>query len=252
MSTDLVPFKDYAIAQVDQERLRETIQANLGGAQLTEFDLDRIKIPSGGGSAWEVPMLDGTDTAKEIVGVIAHHKTVRSYWKVSLDESGGGTPPDCSSPDNVWGYGDPGDQLRANGTTCADCPMAQFGSDERGRGQACKESHLLFLLPPGELLPWVVSLPPTSLGNCKKFLARLTSKAVPFYSVMVALSLEKVKGQGVPDYAVAQMKMVERLSPEDTDRVKKLGVDYRQVFERVTVQDAGEAGAGREPAAGEA
>lgn len=241
-STELVPFERYEIAGVDPQQLIQTIQANLGGQKLTERDLDVVKMPSGGGVFWEVPDLDGTTAASKLTGVVVHHNIVRAFWKESLDDSGGGTPPDCHSPDNTWGYGEPGDGLRAQSKGCDDCPMSQFGSDEKGRGQACKQSHLLFLVRPEELLPTVVKLSPTSLQAARKFLLRLSSKAVPYYSVLVEIGLEKDKNAEGTEYAKATFRSAGRLAPEEAQRVKTFGDALRPVFERAAAAEAADPG----------
>lgn len=235
-SEEIVKFEGFALAKVDEAQLSAALDANLAGQQVEMGDLDRVKIPSGGGITWEVPTLEGVEPQAKLRVAIIHHKLARAMWKVSMDESGGGTPPDCSSPDNVLGYGEPGDALRAEGKGCAECPLSQFGSDtEGGRGQQCKQMHMLFVVGPDELLPMALALPPTSLKAAKSFLWRLSSKARPFYSVVVEIGLEKVKGNGVPDYARATFKVVEALSPEDTAKLKAMSDKLRPVFDRVRV-----------------
>lgn len=241
--TDLVPFERFEIAGVDAGELIETVRANLGGQELKPSDLDVVKMPSGGGLFFEVPDLEDVKAEKTLNGVIIHHNLVRAFWKEDLDESGGGTPPDCSSPDSVWGYGEPGDGLRAQSPPkgCDDCPMAVFGSAEDGRGQACKQSHLLFLVRPDELLPTVVRLAPTSLQPAKQFLLRLSSKAVPYYGVQVEIGLEKATSAGGQDYAKATFKVTSRLDPEERQKVKTFGDAMRPIFDRAAAAMAAEA-----------
>lgn len=238
MGEELVPFEKYEIGQVDPQRLIESLTANLGGQKLSEQDLDIVKMPSGGGLFWEVPDLEETKAEKVLQGVIVHHKLVRAYWKEDIDEGGGGQAPDCFSPDNVWGFGDPGDGLRSQGKGCEDCPMSQFGSAEEGGGQACKQSHLLFLAKPEDLLPIAVRLAPTSLQNAKKFLLRLSSKAVPYYAVVVNVGLEKATSAGGQDYAKATFSVAKRLSDEEAGKVKAFGDALRPTFERAAAAEA--------------
>jgi hypothetical protein len=239
-SNELVPFDKYEIAQADPHAVIEAVQANLGGQKLSPNDLDVVKMPSGGGLFWEVPDLEDTKAEKALEGVIVHHNLTRAYWKDDLDDAGGGQPPDCFSPDSVWGFGDPGDGLRAEGKGCEDCPMSQFGTadDGDGRGQACKQSHLLFLVTPGDMLPIVVRLAPTSLKPTKKFLLRLSSKAVPYYAVVARIGLEKKTSAGGQDYAAATFSVAKRLGADDASRVKAFGDALRPVFEQTAAQEA--------------
>lgn len=238
MGEELVPFEKYEIGQVDPQRLIESITANLGNQKLSEQDLDIVKMPSGGGLFFEVPDLEGVKPEAKLQGVIVHHKLVRAFWKEDIDEGGGGSPPDCFSPDNVWGFGDPGDGLRSKGKGCEDCPMSQFGSAEEGEGQACKQSHLLFLAKPEDLLPIAVRLAPTSLQNAKKFLLRLSSKAVPYYAVVVEIGLEKAKNSAGTEYAKATFTVAKRLTDEEAAKVKAFGDALRPTFERAAAAEA--------------
>lgn len=243
MGTDIVPFQQYEIGQVDPAKLLEAVEANLGGQKLSENDLDVVKLPSGGGMFFEVPDLEDAKAEKTLTGVIVAHKAVRAFWRESIGSGGGGQPPDCYSPDNTWGFGDPGDGLRARGQGCEDCPMAQFGTATNddgspGRGQACKQSHLLFLVRPEDMLPLVLRLPPTSLQPTKKFLMRLSGKAVPYYAVVVEIGLDKKSNADNTDYAQATFKMVARLGEEEAGKVKAFGDSLRPLFERTAAAQA--------------
>jgi hypothetical protein len=97
---------------------------------------------------------------------------------------GGNTPPDCSSHDGDVGYGQPGGD-------CFTCPLNQWASAEGGGGKACKEKRMLFLLRASDLLPIVIQAPSTSIQPIKKYLLRLASQGLPYWSVLTSLSLEK-------------------------------------------------------------
>ena len=89
--TALATIENFAPAVLDGEAMME----ELGGLELT---FDRVKIPSGGGLAFEIPLDDDeVDTVKEIVGVIVDHHRVNAYWPAAF--SGQGQPPACSSMD---------------------------------------------------------------------------------------------------------------------------------------------------------
>lgn len=199
-STELVPFKDYAISKINTADLMEVLQENVGGP-ISEFDLTRGKVPTGGMTAWVLPSLDGEDEiVNNIDGVIVYHRNPRSYWKVSLDESGGGVPPDCSSVDGKIGVGDPGGE-------CAVCPFAQWGSKDGGssRGQACKQMKLVFLLRPDALLPMALFLPPTSIRPVQQYLMGLASEGQHYSSVVTRFALEKDKSQDGIEYAKVKL-----------------------------------------------
>ena len=204
----------YAVMQRAEE-LREIMAANVGTGGVSPFDIDRVKVPSGGGTTWEVPSLAGPVETKELRGVIIAWRDPRGYWRESFEDTGGGTPPDCSSDDGVTGLGDPGGD-------CAVCPLAQFNTARggAGRGQACKQTRLLFMVREGDLLPIVVVVPPSSLSPMKKFFLRLASSAVPFFGVVTELTLERTKNKDGIAYAEVTPRMVDQLSPEERARMK--------------------------------
>ena len=71
------------------------------------FTFERIKIPSGGGLAFELPGEDDDepDLVKEIEGVIVFHHPVNAYWAEAY--TGQNNPPDCASTDGRYGKGEP-------------------------------------------------------------------------------------------------------------------------------------------------
>lgn len=225
----------YALAKFSPEQLREAVLANFGGDDLTPNDLDRVRIPAGGGKAWAVPGLEGEeDMAKTVEGVIVMYRPARAYWSQSLDESGGGSPPDCTSPDGKMGAGTPGG-------VCGTCPMNQFGSEAKsGRGKACKEMRLLFLLRPQSLLPLVMVLPPTSIKPFKKYLQRLTSAAIPYCKVQTAIGLEDAQNRDGIKFSAATFKMINQLDEGSAAHVAAYAESMRKAFESVaiTAEDA--------------
>ncbi len=99
--------QEYAILKSGVEQLPEILKANLGSDGLNVSDLDRIKMPAGGGISWEVPTLTGLKTEQVIKGVIVFHKNVRAFWEKAFGDAPG-EPPDCSSDDGIMGVGKPG------------------------------------------------------------------------------------------------------------------------------------------------
>ena len=161
----------------------DAIRENIGNDRITDRDLDRITVPLGGGLNWTVPTLEGEDSAKTLDGIIVHWTSPRAYWATGM-EVGGNTPPDCSSRDGDVGYGQPGG-------ACHLCPLNEWGSAEGGSGKACKEKRMLFLLRTTDLLPIVIQAPSTSIQPVKKYLLRLASQGMPYWSVVTRLTLEK-------------------------------------------------------------
>lgn len=250
-STELIPVEEYAAITMPQADLMEVIRENLGGETISEFDLDRVKMPSGGGRTWSVPTLDGEEDKREVEGVIVYYRDARSYWSTPFE--GGSEPPDCSSPDAQFAQGDPGVSVPTDPhgrLICAQCPHSQFGSAEGdSNAQACRLGRLLFLLTPETLLPLVVALPPTSVQFAKRYFLRLASRAVPYSGVVTKIGLDKTKSGGGIEYSIATFSMGARLEGEQLERIRAYAAELRPAFERTTLDRDEVAGDG--PTAGE-
>ncbi len=204
----------FVIFKTPVSEIQDAVAANLGDGGVNTWDFERIKIPAGGGTAWTIQSLDGEELVKELAGIIVAWRDTRAYWSVPMEQSDGNMPPDCYSLDAHTGTGKPGGD-------CRKCPFAQFGSDPRGDGQACKLVRQLFFVREDNLLPEIVNLPPSSLKPARQYFMRLASKAVPCYSLITKIGLEKTKNaQGIV-YSRATFTSGGRLTPEQAARVKE-------------------------------
>ena len=231
MSQDLVQAKpaqsmevmQITALQADLAAVKQVLAENLGAGGMSEFDLQRIKIPAGGGISFEVTDLDGEKTVPKIKAVILLHRDVRGYWP---DPDTTGVPPACHSNDCVSGIGDPGG-------LCGRCPLAQFGSAAKGKGQACKQVKQLFLLRDGSdsILPEVFNAPPTSLNNFKKLALMLGGRGVGLSGVVIEIGLTTQKNEGGQKYSEATFKPVSVLSSEEKAKVQELAAIYRPMMD---------------------
>lgn len=240
-----VDFNSFAIAQVEQTDLAQLLRDNIGPRGIDEFDLPRVRIPAGGGIAWELASADGSgfDAEKEFDAIILLAKDARRYWSTPYS-SGAGTPPDCYSLDAIHGIGEPAEACDG---LCDKCQFAQFGTaikddGSQGRGQACRLVKMLYIMRPDELLPQVVVLPPTSLKAARAYLLRLVSSMRQAHSVITRFRLEKDKSADGISYSRCEMQRVGDLSPEDLkvvtayrdailpglQRMKPVDADFRE------------------------
>ena len=198
----------------DPREVAAVIRQNLGPTQLTPFDLDRVRVPAGGGLTWQVPSLEGEpESVSSLEGVVVSTRFIRSYWPGEYE--GGNDPPQCSSQDGQRGMGDPGGN-------CASCAFAQFGSAPKGSGQACKSSELIFLprADSASMLPLLLVLPPTSLREMRKFTLRLSGKNIALASIVTAFKLRQVKNATGITYSQAYPALVTTLSAEQWTAMK--------------------------------
>lgn len=208
MTDKLAPITDQqfpllAAGEENAKAVTLALRENVGEVGL--FDLSSIKFPSGGGTTWEVETLEEPKAEKKLSVVILAAQTARAYYATSIEESGGNTPPDCSSPDGTAGHGTPGGD-------CAACPFAAWGSGRDGRGKACQERKQLLILTEYGALPYLLSVPPTSLKALRKYMLALTGQSLPYYGVVTELSLTKSSNAAGIEYAELVCRFLRPLS----------------------------------------
>lgn len=219
----------YPVLAMEAGKLQKVIRANIGNSSLSEFDVDRIKVPTGGNNLWAVPTLDGEENVKEIDGIVVFWKEPRAYWKVGFDDSGGGTPPDCSSDDGVSGIGDPGG-------SCSACPLSQFGTHHKGRGQACKQMRVLFIVREQEFLPVAISCPPTSLDNMRKYFLRLAGRGIQYNHVITKFVLAPDRNRDGIKFSAVSPSMVRMLGDHEIEAIERYCEAIEPALSRTRVQ----------------
>lgn len=215
----------------------ELIKENLGSEGFDVFTLNRIKIPAGGGLAWTVETLTGPEAEPEIRGIIIAWQHWQVYYSKPLEETGGGSPPDCSSRDGQMGtlseaYNSEGIGMFG---PCASCPNNQWGTGRNGRGKACKEVRALFLLREGDTFPTLLTMPPTSIKPIKTYMLNLANKRQRYYGIETALKLEQRKGNGTPNYSAALPRMTRVLTPEELKFINDYRPQIMPVLEAVPI-----------------
>jgi hypothetical protein len=209
--------QDYSLIANGQEAI-ELFKENLAGQAIDPFSLTIIKVPSGGGTMWQVPTYSGMEMQKEITGIVIQIAQRRAYWK---SPNPSGQPPDCASTNLEVGVGDNGTGQGSH--ECATCPMSQFGTSlkpdgSKGRGQACKQNKLLFMLTPGGPMPLILKVSPASLKPVLRF---QTQMPVRFSAAIVAFGLTGTKNQDGTAYAEIVPRLVGVLPPEQAAYVQQ-------------------------------
>lgn len=198
-------------------------------------NLERIKIPAGGGLAFEVPGDDpnSPDMAKEFEAVILFHHPINTYYKDKYD--GSNNPPDCGSMDGKVGINSDGEVVE-----CAKCPFSKFGSDEGGKGKACKQKRRLYLLREGEMLPILMTLPTGSLGEFSKYIMRLLNKGKKSSQVVTKFSLKKAQNATGINYSQAMFSVVRDLADEEQAFIGNMAQQAKAIAQSVETVDEGE------------
>ena len=197
----------------------DIIRSNLKSQPLS-FDLfDVVKSPSGGSTVFSVPGLAGDEAEKELTGIVLDYTTPRAYW--DTPDPVEGTPPVCLSQNSIISH---------DGKACALCPYNDFGSkDGETNAKACKESVLLFLLRPNNIIPLLVRVPVTSKPRYLKYATRLLSTLTPISSVVTKITLEKATSKSGKPYALFNFEALSKLSPEEAAQAKAFGQQFMEI-----------------------
>lgn len=229
----LTAVQSFALAPISSE-VTDLIKEELDG--LGQIPFDTVKIPSGGGLAFELSGddPDNPETVQSLTGVILHHHAVNSYWPGEFD--GSNNVPDCSSADGKQGLDIKTGEVR----DCSTCPFNQFGSSSKGNGKgngkACKNGHRIYLLRSGEVLPVLISLPPTSLRAFKDYVAkRLVVKGKRTSSVLTTIKLKREKSADGITYSSCVFSKAGDLTPAQIEQVKPTVAWIKSVASTVPV-----------------
>ncbi len=208
---------------VDSDFSPEDMADDMDGLSMS---FNRVKIPSGGGLQFEIPTDDpeNPDYDKALVGVILFNHATCAYWPPKDDDNDEEDEEDnnplCSSLDGKTGVGTPGG-------TCATCPLNTYGTAEKGKGKACKNMRIIYLLRSGEYLPLQFNLPPTSIRSFREFMNRAfrLRNRNPYGSV-VEIKLKK-DSNGKQEYSVATFRRLYDFQGEELVKIRAYANNFK-------------------------
>ena len=204
------------------------LQDELAGLNIK---FDKIKVPSGGSLAFEVPgeNPDEPEFQKEFKAVILYQHPMLSYYKEKY--TGGNEAPDCSSLDGINGVEKETGCVQA----CKDCPFAKFGSGENG-GKACKTRRRLFILRENEMFPSIFSVPTSSLNDYSSYVFSLIKKGRKLNQVVTKFSLKKAtSGTGIT-YSKVVLACDRDLNDAEKENIAKMTEQVKSVAHTITEQ----------------
>lgn len=226
-----VYFETERINTLDTEtvNLAELFSEELDGLRPS---FERIKIPAGGGLAYEVPGDDpnSPDSAKDFSAVILYHHPINSYYKEKF--TGGNNPPDCSSLDGKLGIVAETGECKE----CKTCPYAKFGSGENG-GMACKQKRRMYLLREGEMLPMIMTLPTGSLAEFTKYVTRLVTRGMKANHVVTKFTLKRAQNSTGINYSQVICSVDRPLSPEEKKNIASMTEQVKLIAGKVSVAE---------------
>lgn len=242
-TTALATVEGFQIADryegMDPELLAE-LQDELGDLDEENGIVCRqIKIPAGGKLAYEVQGEEEGDEEylKEIDCVIVFTHRMNGFWPNPFGSSDDGDKaPVCSSMDGKSALWRDTGELR----TCENCPMNEFGSatDQAGaqaKGKACKNMRRLYLMMSGDPNLYLLTVPPTSIKEVNKQLARVIAGGTPYTGLVVTLKLEKTKNVGGIDYSKVIITKKGLLDPVTSAMAQKLRRQIKEQYQTMAV-----------------
>jgi len=213
----------YGVSDAGGQDVLTEMQEDLTGLTLTP---DRVKIPAGGGTVFEIQGEDGeSEMVREIIGVILHQHPAYALYHDRY--SGGNNPPECGSFDGVQGIGVPGGD-------CATCPYNQFGSGE-GTAKLCKNKRQLYVLQENELFPVVLSLPTGSLRGFTRYLKSQLSRGRRLNQIVTRISLKKATSSSGIVYSQAVFGFERELTVKEREAIAPMIVRAKEYASGLTV-----------------
>ena len=143
-------------------------------------------------SAQMFEMSDGSKVA-DFVGRVIHTQRANAWWSKSIDESGGGSPPDCCSRDGRTLDPEWSSAPQAEDGKCATCPRNAY---VRGEGRECKHMRRLHMLLEGCAVPARLTITISSFGAWDAYMRDLAGRGIPFPAIATRFGLEKGKREG--------------------------------------------------------
>lgn len=200
------------------------------------IDAKHIKIPSGGGKAFEVETDDPDDpeVMKEVTGVIIFTHRMNAYWAQKFGEAGEdgniNKSPDCSSMDGKQGVNRETGEIR----TCDTCPYNQFGSD--GKGKACKNMRRLYIMMNNRPDIYLLTVPPTSIKDVNKALKKIMGQQhIPYSRMIVTFKLNVVENADKIKYSKVTLEKTGLLPEALYKTTAELRKAMKQSYESVAI-----------------
>lgn len=200
------------------------------------IDAKHIKIPSGGGKAFEVETDDPDDPEimKEVTGVIIFTHRMNAYWAQKFGEAGEdgniNKSPDCSSMDGKQGINRETGEIR----TCDTCPYNQFGSD--GKGKACKNMRRLYIMMNNRPDIYLLTVPPTSIKDVNKALKKIMGQQhIPYSRMIVTFKLNVVENADKIKYSKVTLEKTGLLPEALYKTTAELRKAMKQSYESVAI-----------------
>lgn len=191
----------------------------------------QIKVPSGGGKAFEVESDDPDDPEilKEIEAVIIFTHRMNSFWEGEYGNSDNKVPT-CSSFDAKTGINIETGEVK----NCETCSLNQYGSD--GAGKACKNIRRVYMMLSGRPGVYLLSVPPTSIKEVNKQLARIMgSTKMPYNRMIVRFTMDKAKNKDGIEYSKVLVNLAGKLPEALYEKTAALRKELKAKYTEIAI-----------------
>ena len=241
-TTALATLETFSIANryegMDPEMMEELEDEMIDLDPESGITCRKIKIPSGGGLAYEVQGEEETDVEymKEIKAVVVFTHRVNGFWAGAYGDDDQNKAPVCSSIDGKTGVRiDSGEVI-----SCETCPLNQFGSatdqkGEPGKGKACKNMRRLYLMMDNDPNFYLLTVPPTSIKDVNKQLAKIMAGGTPYTGLVLKLTLEKTKNAAGVEYSKVVISKAGLLSTAVSAAAKEMRRQIKEQYQSMAI-----------------
>ena len=214
----------------------------------------QIKIAAGGSNNWEIG--PDKEAVKEFRGIILANTKANAYWHqqdqianpilIDLNDDHNYDIPFCTSTDGIFGSRERA-EAAADGKavpcfgTCADCHLNQYetavnDSGIRGKGKACKNGRRIVVWVEGYDVPYLITLPPTSITAFDAYVTALRGKGKALWAVFTIFKLE-MKERGKQRWSVFAPGSFEDVNPADLPEIYKIKNQFKPTIKADITDD---------------
>ena len=97
--------------------------------------------------------------------------------------------------------------------------------------KACKESVVLLMLRPGNIMPLAVRIPVSSKLIFQRYVTRLVGKMLPLSGVVTKITLDKTTNKSGQPYAIYDFEVVDTLSSDEAANAKAFGEGFMAIMD---------------------
>jgi hypothetical protein len=204
-----------------------------------------IKLLHAGAQSFQITTAEDKIRVEELNGVILCWYTINVFWEKTFVEGGGGEPANCgalrgqdptaapATVADVFPMAPPKIAPKTVFGDCDECFFNKFGSgrvfnpEKSTKRKACQNKARVFLLRPGEMIPYRLILPPSNIGPIKQYMVGLMNSGVPYWMAETTFEvLSEKPSSGGAEFSLVDPKMSRKLVNGEVALVRGVREQY--------------------------